>query len=48
MIGDVYKILEHVQNIQDVQIAKSLFLLYFPSIIQFLLWHFLLFSLGRP
>lgn len=31
MIADVFKLLEHVQNIQDENIAKSLFVLYFPS-----------------
>jgi hypothetical protein len=31
MIGDVYKFIEHVHKIVDPNIAKSLFLLYFPS-----------------
>jgi len=31
MIADVFKLLEHVQNIKDVNISRALFVLYFPS-----------------
>jgi cytoplasmic polyadenylation element-binding protein len=36
MIADVFKLLEHVQNIQDVKIARALFCLYFPRFADYL------------